>query len=103
MYIPKIGEKILNKGDMANRPHWLEVIGIEETKFGTDVKVKVIQGGEGVKQHGYVYAIQPCMIYDKDNGTYATRFVTERAYKEWKEEQDRRTKEYIEKLRNQRA
>lgn len=95
MYIPKIGEKILNKGDMANRPHWLEVIGIDETKFGTDVRVKVIQGGDNVRKVGYTYTIKPYMVSEKDDGTYLTRFVTETAHKCFMEEQKRKIEEYI--------
>lgn len=99
MYVPSVGEKILNRGDMANSPHWLEVTAVYKDMWGTHVRVKVISANtSSVRKVGYEYVIDPVMIHDKDSGNGSTRFVTERAHKEWKEEQERQTAELIKNI-----
>lgn len=99
MYVPSVGEKILNRGDMANHPHWLEVTAVYKDMWGTHVRVKVISANtSSVRKVGYEYVIEPVCIYDKDSGNGSTRFVTERAHKEWREEQERQTAELIKNI-----
>ena len=99
MYIPKIGEKILNRGDMANHPHWVEVTDVYKDRWGMHVRVKVLTPTYSeVRKIGSEYVIEPVMIHDKDSGNGSTRFVTERAHKEWKEERERQAAELIKRI-----
>jgi hypothetical protein len=74
-----IGQKIYYRGDMANQPGWFEIVR-QDPKWGT-YDLKEIDGDRLFR------AMYECGISDIDKGHGGTRFVTEKAYKAFREQQ----------------
>ncbi len=77
----KIGQKIYYRGDMANQPGWFEIVAIVNNGYCKGYDLKEIDGERIFK------SIYENMIYDIDKGNGLTRFVTEEAYKAYREQQ----------------
>jgi len=84
-----IGQKIYNRGDMANRPGWFEIIGYDE-KWGT-YDLKEVNGNRKIS------SLYECAISNVDKGHSGTRFVTEEAHKEFRAKQLEALKKSFEK------
>jgi len=78
----QIGEKIYNRGDMANHPGWFEIVDYKDDDFGKRYDLKEIEG-----QQRSINAIPECMISEIDKGNGSTRFVTEKAYNDFRNKQ----------------
>ncbi|MDR7856117.1 hypothetical protein [Tissierella sp.] len=75
----EIGQKIYNRGDMANRSGWFEIVRYD-SNWGTYDLEEI--GGD--RKIGGLFE---CSISEVDKGHSGTRFVTEKAYKELREKQ----------------
>lgn len=89
----QIGQKIYNRGDMANRPGWFEITEIINNPYCTGYNLKEVNGERETK------AIFESQISEVDKGHSGTRFVTEKAYKEFKKKQIKAPEESFEKYR----
>lgn len=72
----KKGIRIYYNGDMANHEGTGAVIEIKETKWGTDIIIKMDDGRD--------ITVSPCNFSDEYLGHGGTRFVTLDAYNEWR-------------------
>lgn len=87
-----IGQKIYYRGDMANQPGWFEIASYDK-KWGT-YDLKEIDGDRQIK------SFYECGISDVDKGHGGTRFVTEQAYKTFREQQMKTLEESFAKYRS---
>ena len=90
----QIGQKIYNRGDMANRPGWFEIVNYKEDGFGKRYDLKEIGGEQRL-----INAIPECMISEIDKGNGSTRFVTEKAYDDYRNKQFEQLQAYLNKNR----
>ena len=78
----QVGTRIYNGGDMANVAHFGTITAIHKNaRFGDQYQITPDPGSERNKP----YAITPAAFSEKYEGHGGTRFVTEDAYKEWRE------------------
>lgn len=90
-----VGQKIYYAGDMANRPGWFKITGFKEAgPYNPNMYALTEINGDRV--FGGVYEIG---ISDKYDGHCGTRFVTEEAYKAYREKQLQALFESINKRR----
>ena len=75
----KVGQKIYNRGDMANQPGWFVITKVNEGWKSYDLKEI-----DGEREINHLYE---CGISEVDEGHCGTRFVTEQAYKAYMEQQ----------------
>lgn len=75
----KVGQKIYNRGDMANQPGWFVITKVNEGWKSYDLKEI-----DGEREINHLYE---CGISEVDEGHCGTRFVTEEAYKARREQQ----------------
>ena len=68
-----VGDRIYNRGDMANSPHWATITDRETDRLVTSVTLHPDD------EYGD-YKIGEHMISETDQGNGLTRFVTEAAY-----------------------
>lgn len=88
----QIGQKIYNRGDMANRPGWFEITDYKEDRFGKRYDLKEIGGEQRT-----INAIPECAISEIDKGNGSTRFVTEKAYNDLRNKQLEQLQEMMNK------
>ena len=75
------GQRIYNRGDMANPPGLFEITDIIADRFCIGYTLKELGGGREIKR------LPEHCISEVDAGNGSTRFVTEKAHKEWREKQ----------------
>jgi uncharacterized lipoprotein len=75
-----VGQKIYYRGDVANRPGWFKITEAIHDKYFKGYELKEIDGERLLRVPEY-------MISEIDKGNGSTRFVTEVAYKAYKEQQ----------------
>lgn len=73
-----IGTRVFNGGDMANVEHFGTITSIKGHHVGITPDAGSERDGE--------YFVPACMFHEKYLGHGGTRFVTEAAYKAWREE-----------------
>ena len=73
------GTRIYYHGDMANQADFGIVTDRKTNTFGTDICINLDDGRR--------LTVHPSAFSDKYKGNGLTRFVTEVAYKEWRNEQ----------------
>lgn len=78
----KVGTRVFNNGDMANCEHFGIITEITTGRFGTQVEITPDAGSDRTKP----YRVSPEMFSEKFLGHGGTRFVTEAAYQEWRNE-----------------
>jgi len=90
----QIGQKIYYRGDMANLPGWFQITEVIENDYFRGYVLKEIDG------EGRTFArVFESMIHDVDLGHCGTRFVTEEAYKKFREEQLKKLQERIARMK----
>lgn len=90
----KIGQKIYYRGDMANQPGWFEISEVIENPYFRGYDLKEIGGkGRTLKR------IFESGISEVDKGHCGTRFVTEEAYKAYREQQIKAMREAAARFR----
>jgi hypothetical protein len=77
---PRIGTRIYNHGDMANVPHFGEIVAVNDDEYGSWITVKV----ETDPGATYRYTIATAQIDDVFLGHSGTRIVTEESYNVWR-------------------
>ena len=78
-----IGTRVFNGGDMANCEHFGTITAIEtESRFQNHVEITPDAGSDRTKP----YKVPACIFSAKYLGHGGTRFVTEAAYQEWRQE-----------------
>ena len=88
-----VGQKIYYTGDMANHSGWFKITGFKEAgPYNPNMYALTEINGDRV--FGGVYEIG---ISDKYNGHCGTRFVTEEAYKAYREEQQKQLEVWLNK------
>jgi hypothetical protein len=85
----QIGQRIYYRGDMANREGWFEIVAVYDRKYD----LQEINGDRLLR------CIYECGISEVDKGNGSTRFVTEEAYKAYRNEQMKRLEESLNKIR----
>jgi hypothetical protein len=90
----EVGQKIYYTGDMANCEGWFEIAAIVNNPYCKGYDLREI-GGKG-RIFKSVYEIG---IGDTYNGNCSKRFVTEEAYKKFKEQQLKAIQEAAAKFR----
>lgn len=73
-----IGTRVFNNGDMANCEHFGTITAIK----GAYVEITADEGSDRTKP----YSVPASMFCEKFLGHGGTRFVTEAAYKAWRQE-----------------
>ena len=73
------GTRIYYTGDMANSEGTGTIAEIKETKWGTDVIIKMDDSRD--------VTVSPCNFSDEYSGNGSTRFVTLRAYNDYRRKQ----------------
>lgn len=81
----KIGQKIYNRGDMANQPGWFEVVNYENGNYD----LVEIDGDRKIN------SLFECAISEIDKGNGSTRFVTEKAYNEYQDKQAEKLQAFL--------
>ena len=69
----EVGQKIFNRGDMANHPHFGVVVETENNGWGEQVRIEV-------DSDDWDYWVSASSICDVDKGHCGTRIVTIEAY-----------------------
>ena len=92
----EIGQRIFNRGDMANIEHFGTITKIIKSKFRDSVEITPDKGSE----RKYSYIVGMNSISDIDNGNGSTRIVTIEAYNKRRNEQIKKSIEYINSLKN---
>jgi hypothetical protein len=83
-----IGQRVFNRGDMANIEHFGTITKIiPPGRFSDQIEITPDEESDRDKP----YFISSCMISDVDKGNGSTRFVTKEAY-------DARIKVYIDRM-----
>jgi hypothetical protein len=77
-----IGTRVYNNGDMANQSHFGTVTDIKTGRFGTQIEITPDADSDRTRP----YFVPPCAFSQKFLGHSGTRFVTEAAYREWRQE-----------------
>ena len=78
----KTGDRLYNRGDMANPEHWVTVVSIDAAK-GT---MQVLPDA-GEYHHDNEYRLYLCSVSTTDSGNGSTRIVTEAAFRARRDEQ----------------
>jgi len=72
----KVGQKVYNRGDMANIEHWGIITKMTPAdRFSDSIEITPIDDDRGP------YSVSSCAISDIDKGNGLTRIVTEEARK----------------------
>jgi len=80
----EVGTRVFNGGDMANVEHFGTITAIiRNARFGDQYEITPDPGSERTNP----YCIPPVMFSEEYKGHGGTRFVTEAAYKEYREKQ----------------
>jgi len=90
-----VGTRIFNGGDMANPEHFGTITNIITGRFGTQIEITPDEEAERKP-----YSVPPCMFSETYLGHGGTRFVTESAYLEYREEQNANMKEWARRVQN---
>lgn len=85
MTLLTVGTEIFNHGDMANHPHFGEIVEVS-TKLTPQYKIRAPHGEYWVMAMGFS---------PKYEGNGMTRLVTKQAYMEYKETAAKRIKEML--------
>jgi len=86
------GTRIYYGGDMANLPDFGTIKAIEKDRWGVHCSITLDDGRE--------MTINTCLFSPKYLGHGGTRFVTERAYNEYREEQMAGFRKFAERNRS---
>ena len=79
----EVGTRVFNNGDMANIEHFGTITEIKRSKWGTDYQITPDPDSD----RDAPYYIPACMFCEEYKGHGGTRFVTEDAYKEYRNKQ----------------
>ena len=90
-----VGQKIYYTGDMANRPGWFEITEAKEIER-SNLSMYTLKEINGDREFKAVYEMGISDIYE---GHCGIRFVTEEAYKAYREKQLQTLFESINKRR----
>jgi hypothetical protein len=71
-----IGQRLYNRGDMANPDHWGTITKMTPAgRFSDDIQITPDEDSP----NNLPYSVSACMISDVDNGNGLTRIVTKEA------------------------
>lgn len=81
----QIGEKIYNRGDVCNLPGWFEIVNYKNGNYD----LEEINGDRKIN------SLFECAISEVDKGNGSTRFVTEKAYNDFRNKQYEQLQAFI--------